>query len=252
MSLKRKTALVSFLLVALFPAVNCYPGKAVLYDGETAVIPLRIVNSFIIKGKDRLIVVDTGEEGNEKIILREIEKLGYRADQLSLIVITHGHIDHYGSAAALESATGAKIAVHKYDAPFLINGIYAPVESKSLMGDMIKRCFIQEDKKIPGVIPDILMSEIFDLEPYGVKGRVIATPGHTRGSVSVILDSGTCIAGDLMMDYIRPDYSAFAMDSASMQESIRKLIALNPQKVYFSHGKSYDAGIMKAIVMREM
>jgi len=54
------------------------------------------------------------------------------------------------------------------------------------------------DEQFEAFEPDLLFRDGFSLEPHGVKGRVLATPGHTMGSASVVLDSGEAVIGDVL------------------------------------------------------
>jgi glyoxylase-like metal-dependent hydrolase (beta-lactamase superfamily II) len=70
--------------------------------------------AYLIETPDGLFLVDCGMPGHEKTILRAMQRLG-RQD-LKLIFITHAHVDHAGSAAALKRLTGVQVAVHRLDA----------------------------------------------------------------------------------------------------------------------------------------
>ena len=82
-------------------------------------ISLGWANAFVIKGK-RPVLVDTGLPGNAPVIIDKLHYNGIDPDWLSLILITHGHADHFGSAAELKKQTGAPVAVHKLDAEALV------------------------------------------------------------------------------------------------------------------------------------
>ena len=88
-------------------------------------IPLGHANAFLIRGS-RPIVVDTGLPGNAPKILAALQAEGYKPWDLALIVITHVHTDHIGSAAALAGATGAPVLVHSGEADALTTGASAP------------------------------------------------------------------------------------------------------------------------------
>jgi glyoxylase-like metal-dependent hydrolase (beta-lactamase superfamily II) len=98
------------------------------------------------------------------------------------------------------------------------------------------------------VEPDLALEEGMDLKSYGLAGRVIATPGHTAGSVSVLLDGGDAVAGDLLVGgYLGgllsprvPGYPYFAEDLRALRASIRKLLAGAPGRVYVGHGGPLD------------
>ena len=93
------------------------------------------------------------------------------------------------------------------------------------------------------------------LDEYGVAGRVIHTPGHTHGSVSVLLDSGEAIVGDAvmakMMGLIRkPGHPFIAWDLAQNRDSVRRLLALSPHTVYVGHGGPFATEDVSRLVGR--
>ncbi len=81
-------------------------------------IKLLFNHAFLITGK-HLLLIDTGFPYQAKKIIRFIRAIGRGPEELSLIILTHHHIDHRGSARALKKLTGAKIAAHTDDTPFI-------------------------------------------------------------------------------------------------------------------------------------
>ena len=88
------------------------------------------------------------------------------------------------------------------------------------------------------------MDDGLDLHPYGVDGRAIATPGHTPGSVSVLLDSGEAIVGDLfgggrlvgLLQPGRPRYHHWYTDLNTAKASITRVMNTGPIRVFVGHG----------------
>ena len=77
---------------------------SVPFENNTlTIIPIKlgIVKSFIVKGK-KTVIVDTGYAGNGNKILRYLNENFIKPEDVSLIILTHGHIDHYGSAEELK------------------------------------------------------------------------------------------------------------------------------------------------------
>jgi hydroxyacylglutathione hydrolase len=182
-------------------------------------VSLGMVKVFILAG-NRPVLVDTGTAGNARRILAGLKRHGIDPSAIGLVLITHTHGDHIGSLADINRIVRAPVAVHRLDADSLRRG--------------------------SGVEPDILLEDDFDLRQYGVAGKVIWTPGHSRGSVSVMLESGEAVVGDLVL----PRFMAFgppaiAFWSASREDSIasiRKVLALKPSVILTSHGGPYDPG----------
>ena len=60
-------------------------------------------------------IIDPGDDGSD--IMKQVKALGLN---IKLIVLTHSHIDHIGGLAEVKKATGAEIAIHESEAPFLL------------------------------------------------------------------------------------------------------------------------------------
>ncbi|MGD0856193.1 MAG: MBL fold metallo-hydrolase [Dehalococcoidia bacterium] len=207
------------------------------------------VNSFIIYG-ERAVIVDTGIPGYDAAVLSAMEKYGVKPADVSLILITHGHHDHYGSAVALKQKTGAPVAIHKDDSEALRTGInpkFIPIGMKGKI--MVGLSGMMKMPAIKGMEPDILIDGEMDLSKYGIAGKVVPTPGHTRGSVSVLLDGGCALIGDLIFGgFIRkkaPGFPYFGYDSQEIYRSIQKVLDFNPKIIYAGHGGPFTAGSVR-------
>jgi glyoxylase-like metal-dependent hydrolase (beta-lactamase superfamily II) len=107
--------------------------------------------------------------------------------------------------------------------------------------------------KIAAATVDVVMPDDgMSLQPYGVGGRILHTPGHTLGSVSIVLDAGDAIVGDLAMNRIplrlHPGLPIFAEDMTQVKRSIETLLAAGARIIYPAHGKPFRADVLKAAV----
>lgn len=217
-------------------------------DGELRVYNIQagFSHMYLIESKRGLYLIDGGCPYCEKEVLR-LMKLLKRKD-LKLIIITHGHMDHYGSAAAIRRLTGAKIAIHKDDAEAMARAATPVKHARSWarfakailpLGELIMR--IERTK------PDILLTDNFDLEPFGIKGRIIHTPGHTPGSCTVLIDERIAFVGDLItMTSVPRSQFCFADDWYILAQSIQKIKDLAPQYIYLGHS---DRVVLKDEIM---
>ncbi len=126
------------------------------------------------------VVIDPGDE-----VPRILSRI--REHQLDVVYIlnTHGHFDHVGGNKELKEATGAQIAIHPEDAP----NLERLVESAAVWG-------MRAENSPP---PDLLLADGQILTAGGLTFKVLHTPGHSRGSVSFVLDDAQLIfTGDLI------------------------------------------------------
>ncbi len=172
-------------------------------------------NAYLVNGT---ILIDVGMDSSDIIA-----ELGKHIDlhDLELIVLTHCHYDHSGGAGGVAAATGAKIAVHKNDAPLLLN----PNASAS-------RLF---GRKAPIIAPDILLA---GGEKFG-ELEIIHTPGHTPGGICLYdQKSKSLFSGDTVFQdgsFGRTDL--YGGDSSQLIASIKKLTLLDVNIMYPGHGE---------------
>jgi hydroxyacylglutathione hydrolase len=215
---------------------------------EVAPVSLGFVNAFLVTGAQGLVVVDTGTTGSAPKIVSAIEALGFTPRHVALILLTHAHLDHIGSVRALKTITGAQVAIHRSDAPYLREGKSAAVVPVSLLGWLLRLMTRMGPQAADGVDPDILIDEELDLNAFDIQGKVIATPGHTAGSVSVLLDGGSCLVGDLIMAFRRPGYPFFVQDKGLLRQSLLKVIYSGAKEIYPSHGHAYSIDAVRRTV----
>ena len=75
-------------------------------------IKLGLNSCYLIRGKD-IVMIDGGMPGKLRVFKRKLERLDINPTDIKLIVLTHSHFDHSGSAREIREFTGAEIAVHE-------------------------------------------------------------------------------------------------------------------------------------------
>ncbi len=153
-----------------------------------------ISNCYLLLG-DKPVLVDAGAPGDLKRILHAFKHHRIEPSSLSLILLTHGHSDHAGCAAELKRRSHAPIALHIGDAALARAGQNGVLAGQSVLSRFVRPIM---NEPYEAFEPDIIFRGPFPLEPYGVRGRVLPTPGHTPGSVSVVLANGEALIGDVL------------------------------------------------------
>lgn len=220
-------------------------------------LQLGVATSFLVVGEaGRCILVDAGEPRKGRAFEKAMARLGIDPRRIELLVITHGHWDHVGSARAIHERTGAPVAMHVLDRHSLELG--RPGRSPSgitpwgkLFGGLVRTLQPLVSFPAMGIQIPLGLDEL-DLRPYGVAGRVVHTPGHSRGSVSVVLESGEALVGDMAMNgppmRLGPGLPTVAEAPGQLVPSWRKLLALDIRTVYPAHGRPFPAEVMRRCV----
>jgi hydroxyacylglutathione hydrolase len=213
-------------------------------------IPLTAVNCYLLTG-EKTILIDAGVPGLMKLFLRKLANFGVQPEEIDLVIITHAHADHTGMAMKIKELTGAKIAIHQRDKVWLESGKMPIPRGATVLGK-IASSFLKLIPKItvPPALADIVLEdENYLLNDYGIPGKIVYTPGHTMGSVSVLLDTGEAFVGDLAMSArfmrFRPGYSIFADDIELIQQSVKKLLGLGMKTIYPAHGRPFSADVFR-------
>ena len=201
------------------------------------------VSCFLIYRKGEAMLVDCGNRGSEKKILDTMQQLHLEPAMLRLLILTHVHFDHAGSARQLKELTGCRIVVHRSEADRLRRGqtpIPGGTRWKAKMLVALGRVFRRRIMQFPGAEPDIMVDAELDLMPYGFQGRLIHSPGHTPGSMVVWLEGGDLLAGDTFFGLEgRLHFPPFAENLPMLVKSWEKLRSLSAGTVYPAHGKSF-------------
>lgn len=210
------------------------------------IFPLGMVNAHLLRSDEGCILVDAGLPGSEKKIERALRSAGLSFKDIKLIVITHAHVDHAGSAASIRELSGAPIAAHVGDAKHY--GGEAPMTfcPTGWFGRVfLKTGVVMEPYR--RFAPDILLSgtDSVDLEKYGFPGRVRPTPGHTAGSISVELTTREALVGDLIASGIllggivmkgRAMRPPFEDDPSAVATELLRMVDSGMTQFYMGHG----------------
>ena len=175
------------------------------------------------------------------------KEAGIEPKSVQLIIATHGHLDHIGSIAHAKRTTGGKVLCHRSFSDRLANGEIEPAVPRNLRGRVVNVTTGLAGFKYAGIEPDITMEEEYDLGKYGVPGKVIHTPGHSQSSVSIMLDNGEALIGDMVREE-RPGKIGLGMfyeDRESLLESMERVAASEPRIIYLSHGTFIDHSTLK-------
>ena len=169
------------------------------------------------------VIIDPGAEGRR--IIKRVQELGLK---IKYIINTHGHIDHIGANAEVREAFGALLLVHAKDAPLLSS----PQAGMAL--------FMNKGRQAP---PDSTIKDGDILEVGTLRIKVLETPGHTPGGISLDIN-GVLFTGDTLFagSIGRTDFPGGSY--SQLIESIMRKLLVYPDdtQVFPGHGPSTSIG----------
>ncbi len=210
-----------------------------------------LINCHLLIAPKACVLVDTGLPGSERKILRALRAHGLGVHDITLIVITHAHVDHAGSAARMRELSGAPIVAHAGDLDYYLQKKPMHFCATGWFGRLFLRTGLILQPYTP-FVPDILLRDdaTLPLQEYGLQGTVQHTAGHTAGSISVQLANGDAMVGDLLASgillggivctdhAIRPP---FEDDAQAVARALDRLIQAGMQRFYMGHGGPLQA-----------
>lgn len=178
---------------------------------------------------DRLVLVDTATADDVGKIVKYLDKMKVSPKDLVTIFITHTHPDHVGGLATIKRDSPAKVAAHRIEAEFI-------AQKRTYDGPPGAGAH-----RHTGTPVDVLLE---DGQSYDGL-RVIFTPGHTRGSMSLLDESRSLlIAGDAINNEagLRPMDDKYNVDPKQHRESITRIAKMHFENLVVGHGKQIVGG----------
>ncbi|MDD4688734.1 MAG: MBL fold metallo-hydrolase [Eubacteriales bacterium] len=201
---------------------------------------------------NNIILVDCGFIGSLPTLEKELEQYGLTVERLTGLVLTHHDHDHMGAAAALKRANpNLKIYSSQTEAPY-ISAQEKPLRLKQAE-EMQKilptdkqdfgRAFCDMLRRVEPILVDEFLHDGDNMDWCG-GCRVIATPGHTPGHISLFMENDSVvITGDAMaLEDGHPVIAnpQFTLDLNRAENSMNKLLSIKANAYYCYHGGVYS------------
>jgi hydroxyacylglutathione hydrolase len=207
-------------------------------------IPGLMAYSYLVETAEALFLVDGGMAGTGHKILAKISEIGRKPEHLLFALVTHAHADHFGGLAEVQDATGCAIICHPLHADTLRTGRALVSPGLNFFGKIYERIAGAALPKfrLPRLRRVFAAGDGATLHRLGLAGRILHTPGHSSGDLTLVLDDGSAFVGDLVQGrriarITPPEFSIMAVDEEAMFASWRVLLASGAKVLYPGHGK---------------
>jgi glyoxylase-like metal-dependent hydrolase (beta-lactamase superfamily II) len=213
----------------------------------------RFVNVYFVETgtPGEWVLVDTGLPGSDKEIIAAADKLFYPGSRPEAILLTHGHLDHMGSAKELAAHWRVPVVVHPLELPYVTAQALYPPRDPTVGGSLafMSRFFPTQLPNLENVVEALPLDD--EHPPHLVQWRWLHVPGHAPGQIALFrLADRTLLGADafattnhesvpavlLGLPEISVAGAPFNYDWAQCRESVQTLADLEPRAIGCGHG----------------
>ena len=189
-------------------------------------------------------MIDAGWPNKTETIFAAVRESGHNPADIRHLVLTHGHIDHAGSAAEVRRRTGARTYAHAIDLE-LINKGDAKRPGTTVTPGFIPAIayllFIKYGGTTYESFPVDQVLKDGEALPMAADIEVIHSPGHCAGHVALLLrQDGVLVAGDICSNIMGLSYCVLNEDISLARRTILRVANYPFERAVFGHGKPLD------------
>ena len=177
-------------------------------------------NTFYIPGDNGGLLVDTDYAGTLPAFYKALKNSGITVKDISCVLATHYHPDHMGLIGELMQQ-GVKL--------LLTDVQKDSIHFSDRIFDRDKLPYIPIDETTAAVI-SCAESRNY-LECLGIAGEIIRTPSHSDDSISLILDNGDCLVGDLESF----EYLGAYEENPKLERDWERILSFHPKRIFYAH-----------------
>lgn len=178
-------------------------------------------NTFLIRGKSGYLLIDTDYAGTIQAFYGAIKKYNIKVSDISYVLATHYHPDHIGLVSELMKQ-GVKLLV--------VDTQSSHIHYSNEIFSRDKRLNYETINEKGARVISCKESREF-LKGIGIEGEIISTTSHSEDSISMVLDNGVCIVGDL-----EPiEYLGAYEQNVRLKEDWELVMSYNPKLIYYAH-----------------
>lgn len=178
-------------------------------------------NTFFVRGISGSLLIDTDYAGTLPLLYKQLKKNNIHLNDITYILATHYHPDHIGLVSELMDL-GVKLLL-----------IDTQVEYVQFSDEIFSRDKRLKYKPIDSKKATVIAcQESRDfLADMGIYGEIISTPSHSEDSISLILDDGNCVVGDLEPVSYLEAYN----NNSKLKNDWEHILNFEPKKILYAH-----------------
>ncbi len=181
-------------------------------------------NAYLIQDHQDIMLIDTGHRRTFSTLNRNIGKI-VDGKSINYLVLTHTHYDHCGNAASIKESYGAKVIVNSKEAEFLKDGSTPLPRGTNLFTYVLSN--LGNKHATSWYLYNAVVADVEIIDSYAINNnvKIISTPGHSKGSVTVVVKDQYAIVGDALFGSPRGSiFPQFADEKIQLLDTWRVLL----------------------------
>lgn len=197
-------------------------------------------NVFLLTNGVKNILIDTSAAFLWNTLNKRLKKLNIKT--IDLLILTHSHFDHAANANRIKKNYNSPVIIHQDEAENLLAGRNPATSGTNFVTRMLAGTLSRPWMSFLNYEPcayDFTVDKRRDLRDFGFKAYIVHTPGHTTGSMSIIVDNEIALVGDCMFGIIRTSiFPPYALNTEEMIRSWGRLLETDCSLFIPSHGSA--------------
>jgi glyoxylase-like metal-dependent hydrolase (beta-lactamase superfamily II) len=217
-----------FVLALIMCCFGCSADKAVVIEdsGDRRIVRLDVAsaNIYIVEENGKRLMIDAGNPGDEDRYEALMRESGIDPATIDFAILTHGHIDHAGTAAFFQDRYGIQIIGGAGDQSMIEAAGDVDLCPTSVVAELLHMTL--KGKQYPAFELDrgINAAEgIVDLAEFGMNGKVIPHSGHTPGSMVITIGSHAFVGDLIRGGVLRPEVPTTHFFMCDLEENRRRI-----------------------------
>lgn len=195
-------------------------------------------NCYIVSDGKNAILFDTASEANLQQVTDECSKY-----DMKLIVLSHPHFDHAENADALSKKFNIPVAYNEADDGIFDDYNSQPLYSYGIVGLVVLKASLKVLSQTKVARPEnrFFVKEGDTLAEYGFPNiKVVELPGHSKGSIGLLVADDAFLVGDALDNWIKPGMGHLYTDLEAEKKTVEKIRSFGKRTYYYGHGKPTD------------
>ena len=191
-------------------------------------------NCYLVSCGKKAILFDTSSGNSLDQVIEACSRYEMKA-----IVLSHPHFDHAENAALISERFNIPVAYHRADEELFDNYDAQPLRSYGMVGFVVLKMSLKALRTTKVKRPEnhIYIAEGDTLAEYGFPDiTVTELPGHTRGSIGLLVQDHSLLTGDALDNWIRPGTGHLYYDRDVIRKTADKIRSFSPRRIYYGHG----------------